>query len=511
MTIYDMLVRSAAGTPGAPLIGYREQTYSYAQVQALVDGCAAGLAALRLRKRARVAVLLPNCPPFIIAYFAINRLGATVVPLNVLYRPDEARFILADSEAEAIITAEPFRPLVAALRPHLPRLQHVVMVTDGDVAGDEVDFRTLCRHAPHAAPAQSERETAVILYTSGTTGRPKGAMLTNANLIANAHSCSGVLDVTPGDCLLSALPLFHAFAATVTMLLPILVGGRIHLTERFVPAHTLQLLEDAGVTIFAGVPSMFGLMLQIPRDHRPSLAALRTCISGGAPLPPDVWTAFEAAFDVRMAEGYGLTEAAPVVSVNPPLGLRKVGSIGPAIPDVALKLIDARGRAVPDGEIGELCVRGPNVMKGYLNRRAETKDVLRRGWLHTGDLARRDEDGYLFIVGRKKELIIVGGLNVYPGEVERVLVEHPAVLEVAAYGVSDPSRGEAVWASVVLRPDSAATEKELQALCREKLANYKVPRGIDIRTELPKNALGKVMRHLLSQEIVARQSRPTPV
>jgi long-chain acyl-CoA synthetase len=511
MTLFDMLVRSAAGAPGAPAIGYREQTISYGQLLALVEGCATGLAGLRLRKRARVAVLLPNCPPFIIAYFAINRLGATVVPLNVLYRPDEARYILADCEAEAIITAEPFRPLVAALRPHLPRLKHVVMVTEGAVEGDELDFRDLCRHAPQAHPAQSDRETAVILYTSGTTGRPKGAMLTNTNLVANAQSCSGVLDVTAGDCLLSALPLFHSFAATVTMLLPILVGGRMHLTERFVPAHTLQLLEDARVTIFAGVPSMFGLMLQVPRENRPSLSALRTCISGGSPLPPDVWTAFEAAFDVKMAEGYGLTEAAPVVTVNPPMGVRKVGSIGPVIPAVAVKIIDDHGRAVPVGEIGELCVRGPNVMKGYLNRPADTKDVLRSGWLHTGDLARSDDDGYLYIVGRKKELIIVGGLNVYPGEVERVLVEHPAVLEAAAFGVSDPSRGEAVWASIVLRPDTVATEKELQTLCREKLASYKVPRGIDIRVELPKNALGKVMRHVLSQEIVARQARPTPV
>jgi long-chain acyl-CoA synthetase len=251
---------------------------------------------------------------------------------------------------------------------------------------------------------------------------------------------------------------------------------------------------------------MFGLMLQLSQEKRPDLSDLRLCVSGGAALPPEIWMAFEQAYDVKMVEGYGLTEASPVVAVNPPEGIRKPGSIGLPVPGVEVKIVDEQGRAVGPGIIGELAIRGENIMKGYLHKPEDTRQVLRSGWLFTGDLARKDEDGYLYIAGRKKEMIIVGGLNVYPGEVERVLVEHPAVLEAAAFGVPDPSRGEAVRAAVILRPEMTATAKELQALCREKLASYKVPRSIDIRTELPKNVLGKVQRHLLYEEAVERQN-----
>ncbi|HEY3417730.1 MAG TPA: long-chain fatty acid--CoA ligase [Armatimonadota bacterium] len=504
MTIFDLLAEAVAQDPAAPSVIYREKTYTYGELLAMVDGFAGGLAALGLKRGSRIALLLPNCPPFIIAYLAASRIGCTVVPMNVLYRPDEARFILADAGAEALVTAEPFRPLVQALRPHLPELKHVVMAGDGELADGEVAFRQVCAHKPPRHVSVSERDVAVILYTSGTTGRPKGAMLSHKNLLANAQSCADLLHVNSSDCFFSALPLFHAFAAMVYLILPIKVGARIPLLERFMPSQTLQMMEDTGATVFGGVPSMFGLLLQVPRETRPDLSKLRLCVSGGAPLPPEIMTAFIAMFDVVMVEGYGLTEASPVVAANPPDGVKKIGSIGPPLPGIQVKIIDDQGRAVGQGVIGELLVKGENVMKGYLHKPQETKQVVKNGWLYTGDLARADEDGYLYIVGRKKEMIIVGGLNVYPGEVERVLVEHPAVLEAAAFGIPDPARGEAVWAAVILRPELQATAKELQALCREKLASYKVPRGIDIRSELPKNALGKVVRHLLHEEVVQR-------
>jgi len=511
MTIYEMLMRTAEGNPGAPALRFREQTLSYGELAGAAARVAGGLQEMGISKRARVAVLLPNCPQFAMAYLGASGVGATVVPLNVLYRPDEARYILADAEAEVLITAEPFRPLAQALRPHLPGLKHLVMVTSGETGGDEIDFRRLLAGQPAKPVACSERDLAVIIYTSGTTGRPKGAMLTHRNLIADADACCNVLRITAEDCFMSALPLFHAFAAMVFLVLPVRVGARMQILERFVPTHTLNLMAESGATIFGGVPSMFGLMLQVPKEVRPDLATLRICVSGGAPLPPEVWMAFEQTFGTRMVEGYGLTEAAPVVAVNPPFGVRKPGSIGLPLPGVQVKIIDERGRAVGPGIVGELCVRGDNVMKGYLNRPADTKGVIRNGWLFTGDLAHTDEDGYLYIAGRKKELIIVGGLNVYPGEVERVLVEHPAVLEAAAFGVPDATRGEAVWAAVVLRPDTTASEKELQALCRDKLASYKVPRGIDLREELPKNAIGKVVRHLLQSEMMRRMEEPVMV
>ncbi|HEX2951172.1 MAG TPA: long-chain fatty acid--CoA ligase [Armatimonadota bacterium] len=510
MTLFDLLARSAAKKPDAPALHHHDHVISYGDLLATVEGFAGGLASLNISKRGRIAILLPNCPAFVIAYYAASRAGATVVPMNILYRPDEARYILADADVEAIITAESFRPLVKALRPMLPNMKHVIMVSNNEVEADELSFYRLCGSSPAPKVSLSERDVAVILYTSGTTGRPKGAMLTFRNLIANSESCLDVLQIVPEDRFFAALPLFHTFAATICLNLAILVGASLVLQERFLPSHALKTMESSRATIFAGVPSMFGLMLQVAREHPVDLSALRICISGGAPLPPEVWTAFEEAFDVKMAEGYGLTEASPVVAVNPPFGIRKVGSIGLPISNVRVKIVDPTGRAVPTGMIGELAVKGANVMKGYLRKPAETKEVIRRGWLFTGDLARMDEDGYLYIVGRKKEVIIVGGLNVYPGEVERVLVEHPAILEVAAFGITDSSRGEAVWAAVVLRPGETVTVKELQALCREKLASYKVPRGIEILQELPKNALGKIMRHVLHNQVMQERNQPKP-
>ena len=520
MTLYEMLHHTTGRNPAAPLLRYRGQTISYGEMTDTVERFAGGLAALGVRKHSHVALLLPNGPQFIIAYLAASRPGAAVIPLNVLYRPDEARYILADADVDVLVTAAPFRPLVQALRPHLPRLRHVIMASEEPATAEEIDFRALCRHAPGKGAFTLESDVAVILYTSGTTGRPKGAMLTHRNLLANADSCTKVLKLGADDTFLSALPLFHAFAAMVFLVVPVVAGARIQLMERFMPAHCLQLMEESRATVFGGVPSMIGLLLQLSRETHPDLSALRLCISGGAPLPPELWLAFEALYAVKMVEGYGLTEAAPVVAANPPDGVRKPGSIGLPIPGIQAKIVDEDGRALPAGEIGELIIHGENVMKGYLKRPEDTAQIIRAGWLHTGDLARMDTDGYLYIVGRKKELIIVGGLNVYPGEVERVLVEHPAVLEAAAFGLPDTTRGEAVYAAVVPRPGETVSEKALQTLCREKLAPYKVPRAIDIRAELPKNALGKVLRRLLQDELlsrreeaveVAQDGRPAPV
>ena len=248
---------------------------------------------------------------------------------------------------------------------------------------------------------------------------------------------------------------------------------------------------------------MFALMVQHPPSQRPKLSRLQIAISGGAPLPPEVWREFEQAFDAKLVEGYGLTEASPVVAVNPPMGLRKPGSVGQPLPGVRVRIVDEGRREVARGEVGELLVRGDNVMKGYLGLPEDTRSAIRAGWLGTGDLARIDEDGYLYIMGRKKELIIVGGLNVYPGEVERVLVEHPAVVEAAAFGVDDAARGEAVWAAVTLQPDKSVSQRDLLAFCRGKLASFKVPRGVEIVDQLPKNALGKVMRHVLREQVAS--------
>lgn len=500
MTLFGLLEESAKAYSDKPALVFRGQTTTYGGLKAAVEGFSSGLAKLNAK---RVALLLPNCPAFVITYYGASRIGS-VVPINILYKPDEVSYILLNSRADVLVTAEPFRHLIEIVRPFLPDLEHVIMV--GETQGEELDFRTLCATPPASVPAKSDEDMAVIIYTSGTTGRPKGAMLTHRNIVENAGQCSGVLSIGPDDRFLSALPLFHSFAATVFMNLPIIGGSSIHLMERFLPANTLTMLQEAEATVFGGVPSMFGFLLQVPRNEQPELPRLRLAISGGAPLAPEIWHEFEKNFGTTLVEGYGLTEASPVVAVNPPDGVRKPGSIGLPLPGVDVRIVDSAGCDVPTDEIGELLVRGENVMDGYLGLPEATEEVLRDGWLHTGDLVRADSDGYLYVMGRKKDLIIVGGLNVYPGEVERVLLEHPAVTEAAAFGMENETRGEAVWAAVIMRPDSDATGRDLLAHCRKKLAPYKIPRGVEIVQELPKNALGKVLRHEIRNQVVARVS-----
>jgi long-chain acyl-CoA synthetase len=344
-----------------------------------------------------------------------------------------------------------------------------------------------------AIPRVEAEDVAACLYTSGTTGRAKGAMLTHKNLLANIQSFREILHVTEDDVFLCVLPMFHAFAATVLFLEPLSLGATIVVEPRFAPDLVLKAIGEHGVTLFAGVPAMFAVLASLPRPAA-DFSAWRLCISGGAPLPPPVLEGFEAKYGVPIYEGYGPTECAPVLTVNPPLGLRKIGSVGPAIPQVELRIVDEAGAPVPVGQVGEIVARGPNVMKGYLNRPDETAGVLRDGWYHTGDLGRVDADGYYYIVDRKTDLIIVGGLNVYPREVELALASHPAVAEAAVIGVPDPARGEAPSALVVLRDGQQAGTQELIQWCRQRLANYKVPRTVTFVSQLPKSATGKVLK-----------------
>jgi long-chain acyl-CoA synthetase len=340
---------------------------------------------------------------------------------------------------------------------------------------------------------RTSEDVAVCLYTSGTTGRPKGALLSHRNLVANLESFRAVLHVTQDDVFLAALPLFHAYGGTVLFLEPLSVGATIVLEPRFVPETILRAMVEQRVTFFAGVPSMYAVLAAMPRSAV-DLSALRLCVSGGAPLSVEVAEAFEARYGLPIYEGYGPTECAPVLTVNPPLGKRKLGSVGPPIPQVELRVVDEHGTLLPVGEIGEIVARGPNVMQGYLNRPAATAEVLRDGWYHTGDLGRVDEDGYYYIVDRKTDLILVGGLNVYPREVELVLGNHPAVAEVAVIGIPDPVRGEVPKAFVIPRDEQQIAVQDLLQWCRQRLANYKVPRSIVVVPDLPRTVTGKILK-----------------
>lgn len=495
MTLVEMFQATVRRVPNRPALTFRGTSLTYAEVEAGAAALVGRLWQLGVSPQDRVLLMMPNLPEFGVAYLGISGAGATVLPVNPLLKADEIRYILEDSGATAMVCLEASLPLLRAARAGLPRRPPILVL--GAPAGEleaPDSAVPLSTDSGLTLPEPGGRgDVAVCLYTSGTTGRPKGALLTHRNLLANLDSFRRVMRFEEDDVFLAVLPFFHAYGGTVLFLLPLSLGCHCVVEPRFVPEAILKAVGQQRVTIFAAVPSMLAVLANLP-DTGAELRSLRYCISGGAPLPPAVLEAFERRFDVRVFEGYGPTECSPVLTVNPPNGVRKVGSVGPAIPDVAIRVVGRDGAELPRGEVGEVCASGPNVMLGYLNKPVETAAVLRDGWYATGDLGRMDEDGYLYIVDRKTDLIIVGGLNVYPSEVERVLQSHAAVAEATVIGVADPVRGEAPKALVIARDGAQVTSQELLQWCRQRLANYKVPRTIDIVAELPRTVTGKVLK-----------------
>jgi long-chain acyl-CoA synthetase len=496
MTLVDLLAQSASRFPDRLAIVFRDRSLTYAALQRLALGAAGALRGAGIHHGDRVVLMSPNLPEFGVGYLGILMAGGIVVPLNPLLKDEEVRYVLEDSGAAAMVGVGMSLPSLQAARAGLGR-PCPILTLDGSTEGGAGDL--VMGGAPNGlaarAPTPSGRadDVAVCLYTSGTTGRPKGALLSHENLIANLESFRAVLHVTDADVFLAVLPLFHAYGATVLLLEPLSVGATVVVEPRFIPDAILRAIAHHRVTLFAGVPSMYAVLAATPRPDL-DFSAWRLCISGGAPLPVAVAEAFEAKYGLPIYEGYGPTECAPVLTVNPPFGTRKLGSVGPAIPRVELRVVDDRGEPLPPGEVGEIVARGPNVMQGYLNRPAETAEALRGGWYHTGDLGRVDDDGYYYIVDRKTDLILVGGLNVYPREVELVLEGHPAVAEAAVIGVSDPIRGEAPKAFVIPKDGHAVTIQELLQWCRQRLANYKVPRSIVLVPDLPRTVTGKILK-----------------
>ena len=495
MTLTDLFAASVRRVPDRPAIVFRDRRLTYRELEATAGVVAGLLRGAGIAAGDRVVLMSPTVPEFGVGYLGILTAGATVVPLNPLFKAEEVRYVLEDSGAAAMVGLEASLPLLRAARAGLGRGCPILSL-DGPAGGEAGDM-SFSEAAPAGLPvsaaAAAAEQVAVCLYTSGTTGRPKGALLSHANLIANVQSFRTVLHVSEEDVFLAALPLFHAYGATVLFLEPLSMGATIVVEPRFVPEAVLRALVQHRVTLFAGVPSMYAVLAAGPRPAG-DISSLRLCISGGAPLPVAVAEAFEAKYGVPIYEGYGPTECAPVLTVNPPFGTRKLGSVGPPIPQVELRIVDDHGNTLPPGEVGEIVARGPNVMQGYLNRPAETAAVLRDGWYHTGDLGRVDEDGYYYIVDRKTDLILVGGLNVYPREVELVLTGHPAVAEAAVVGVPDAIRGEAPKAFVILRNGECVAPQDLLQWCRQRLANYKVPRSIALVEDLPRTVTGKILK-----------------
>jgi long-chain acyl-CoA synthetase len=444
----------------------------------------------------RVGIMLPNVPDFAVAYYGALRAGAAVVPLNVLLKQREVAYSLGDSEASLLLAWDAFAAdAEAGARDAGTRCVLLgPRVLDALTSGAE----------PLDEPAAREPEdTAVILYTSGTTGRPKGAELTHANLTRNADVARRLFGIDADSVVLGALPLFHAFGQTCGLNAAVASGAMLTLLPRFEPGRALEVMARDRVTVLQGVPTMYAALLDHPDRARHDLASLRLCVSGGASLPGEVLRGFEAAFGCPVVEGYGLSETSPLASFNRTDRERKPGSIGGPVDGVEMRVVDPDGVEVPAGEVGEIVIRGHNVMKGYWRRPDATAEAISAGgWFRTGDLARRDADGDFSIVDRKKDMIIRGGYNVYPREVEEALYQHPAVRECAVVGVPHRELGEEVGAAVVLRPGSEAGADELREFVKAQIAAYKYPRHVWFVDELPKTATGKILKRGIAMPAV---------
>jgi long-chain acyl-CoA synthetase len=486
LTLSTLLSNKAKEIPQKTCIKFEKRKLSYSEIDKLVSLVAGGLNSLGLKNQERVAILMENCPEYVISYFAILRAGGIAVPINTFLTPDEISYILTDCICKILIYSNKFSPYIEKIKNNIPDLNAIVF--------DEIPRQEV---RPYIG---ADDETAVFLYTSGTTGFPKGAMLSHKNLISNVESCMKVMHLSSKDKVLLFLPLFHSFSFTVCVILPIYSGASIILLASVKPfSKVISSIFKERITFFVAVPTVYNILSKkrMPfflRYMLKFLMNIRACISGAAALPEDTFYNFQKRFKVPLIEGYGLTEASPVVSVNPLKGIRKPSSVGPPLPGVEVAIVGEDGKRMPPGEIGELIVRGSNVMKGYFNKKEETETVLKDGWLYTGDLAKIDEDGYIYIVDRKKDLIIIDGMNVYPREVEDIVGRHPAVEECALVGISDGKGSEIAILFVKKKKDTVINEGEIRNYLKGRIARFKIPRRIVFVEEFPKTATGKIKK-----------------
>ncbi len=529
--LYKLLEETASKYPDKVALIFFGKKITYRQVDEMSDRVASFLYKLGVRKGSRVIVDLPNTPHYVAAYYGILKTGATVVQCNPLYTEREITYILENSEAEYGFFVEMVYPrvknliregkikkaVICKIEDYLPfPLNFLYPLKKEKVKVEKSDKVVYWKDVLKSPPTKDRPEidpkedVATFLYTGGTTGVPKAVMSTHYNLVANVYqTLEWVTDRSPDDVFAGVLPYFHSFGMTTSMNAPIALGGTIILLPD--PRDIKRLLESIqkyGITIFCGVPTMYAAIINYPEVKKYNLRSVKACISGAAPLPIEVKRRFEEITGGKLVEGYGLSETSPVALGNPVYGLNKEGSIGIPFPDTYAVIIDDEGKILPVGEVGEIVIKGSQVMKGYYKMEEETKKVLVNGWLLTGDVAKMDEDGYFYIVDRKKDMIIAGGYNIYPREVEEVLYEHPAVTEAAVVGVPDPYRGETVKAFIVLKPEykGKVSEEEIIQFCRERLAAYKVPRIVEFRDELPKSAVGKILRRVLREEEIKKSA-----
>jgi len=528
--LHSLLDETSGKHPGSPCTNFFGRRLTYQQIKELSDRFAACIRRLGVRKGDRVVVLLPNSPQFLIAYYGLLKSGAVVVPLNPLSADRELEFHLIDSGAEVAVTIPLFLNKVSSLRGKTP-LKHIIYSRLADflpfplnlaqgfqerrlMRGMDraalVDFEDLLKQALppdwHPEPVQPE-EMAVLIYSGGTTGVAKGIMLSHFNLVANAHQIIAWGHITDEQGVMAVLPLFHGFGMSVTMNAAVFKGGEIILLPRFDAKQIAKTIQKYKPSFFIGVPTMFVRLSSLLNIHRYDFSSLRGIFVGAAPLTRAIKEEFEAKLKAtgktggRMIEGYGLTEAVTAIMANPYQGMHKVGSIGIPFSDVDVKIVSLDdGRDLGPGELGEIVLRSPTVMLGYYKNPEETQKTIVDGWLYTGDIGYVDEDGYFYITDRKKDLIIVGGFNVFPREIDELIYQHPKVKEGITIGIPDPHKGERIKVYIVLKEDETATPEEFIAYFKERLTPYKVPSDVEFRTELPKSMIGKILRRALREE-----------
>ena len=525
--LYEILRVTTAEVPDHTATIFLGAQLTFAQVREQADRFATALARLGVRQHDRVGVMLPNCPQYVIAAFAILRLGATIVNVNPLYTPRELAVIARDSGMRMLLTLDALAPVALAVRAQT-EIETLIVTSAAEYSAaatacpsveGAIGFADLLAGTPEpdlpSVEINPEEDVAVLQYTGGTTGVPKGAMLTHYNIFANVVQAEGWVfrPTRRGEnTFLLVIPFFHIYGFTVGLIGGVWHGVRQVLIPKYDVEALLAAIRDYTPTYFPAVPTIYISLLNHPHAREYGLDRVRAFNSGSAPLPVEVIEQFERITGGTLCEGYGLSEASPVTHTTASLARRKPGSIGLPLPDTDIKIVDLETgeREVPVGEEGELCIAGPQVMKGYWNRPDETAIALRADsagttWLYTGDVARMDEDGYTYIVQRKKDMIIVSGFNVYPSEVEGVLYTHPSVMEAAVIGVPDPYRGESVKACVVLKPGASVSVEELKAHCESELAEFKQPRIIELRESLPKTAVGKILHRVLREETQTKE------
>jgi len=501
MTLGQMLEATAQRLPRKCAIKFYKRKISYKELNESANKISRNLLSLGLKKGERVGIFSENCPEYIMSYFGALKIGGIAVPINSFLTGNEVKYIVDNCQIQVLVTSSKFLKTLQPVLSQIPSVKKIIVIGEEQDSSEFLSFATFLNNDNASNPESpvSEDDLAVFIYTSGTTGHPKGAMLSHRNLVCNAQDSSAATDFREKDKILIFLPLFHSFTFTVGVLTPVFLGSTVVLLGSVKSMNEIRhaILFDR-VSLFIGVPAVFNVLAnkQFPWFFK-YIHAIGLMVSGSAPLPTPVIGQIEQKFGCPLCEGYGLSEASPVVAVNPRYGVRKPGSIGLPIPHVEVKILDEHHKELPVGEVGELAVKGPNVMQGYFNMPEETAKTIVDGWLLTGDIAKLDQEGYLYIVDRKKDMLLVRGVNVYPREIEDVLYQHPKILECAVIGVPDESKGEIPKVFIVVKEGETLTERDVREHIKERLAAYKHPKYIEFRPSLPKNATQKIMKREL--------------